>query len=343
MVYLMKKIYYLLIGIMMAAAGMAANAQDSTKIKAFDFSKIRPIVHFFANAEYNPSEGVSKDYSFWIGRMMFGFSYQFDKHWSGKILIDRTRLTGSMNTMYVKVANLRWTPDDRLAIEAGAINQNEYIPFETYWGYRFVAETFPDRYYSIPSTDLGIAAYYKIGKYLSADASISNGEGPRIDQDSYGRLKLAGGLNFFPENKLHARVFYHYKSSGDPSLTASEHLFNASLGYQPGKKIRLGADFTYISGFLNIPSFKTYGGTIFGCFTLYKTLQFIARYDRLIVKNHSESPLLYSNTSTNALITGFSISPAKGIILCLNYQGSWRIDQSLPPQHRLLFTFEFKI
>jgi len=59
-------------------------------VTGFDYSKLKPVVHFFANAEYNPSAGVPKDYSFWIGRVMFGFQYQYDKHWSGKVLIDRT-------------------------------------------------------------------------------------------------------------------------------------------------------------------------------------------------------------------------------------------------------------
>ena len=114
------------------AAGTLVQAQDSTKEKVFDYSKLKPIVHFFANAEYNPSTDISKDYSFWIGRMMFGFQYQYDKHWSGKVLIDRTRLTGSVNTMYVKVANLRWSLNDRFALEGGVVIQNNFIPFETF-------------------------------------------------------------------------------------------------------------------------------------------------------------------------------------------------------------------
>jgi len=95
-------------------------------------AKLTPIVHLFANAEFNPTPEVAKDYSFWIGRTLFGFNYQYDKKWSARILIDRTRLTGSMNTMYVKVANLRWTPDDRFAVEMGAVNQNDYVPYETF-------------------------------------------------------------------------------------------------------------------------------------------------------------------------------------------------------------------
>lgn len=335
-----KKITLILVFSIAASTWM--QAQDSTKLKSFDFSRLKPIVHLFANAEYNPSDGVPKDYSFWMGRVMFGFQYQFGKHWTGRVLIDRTRLPGSMNTMYVKVANLQWTPDERLSVEAGAINQNNFIPFEAFWGYRFVAETFQDRYYAIPSTDLGIAAYYRISKRFSLDAAITNGEGPRFDQDSAGRIKLAGGLNFFLNERFRARMFYHLKSSGEPGYTANEQLFNASIGYQAGDRARFGADFTYISGNLGAPGFTTFGGTLFGCVRLYKSLNYVIRLDRLIDDNRSDLKAGYL-VSQNALITGFSVSPVRGVTLCLNYQGSYRLSRELPPGHRLLFSFEYKI
>jgi len=218
-----KKILVLgFLGVLMAA-GMQVKAQDSAKGKSFDYSKLKPIVHFFANAEYNPSAGISKDYSFWIGRLMFGFNYTFHTHWSTRVLIDRTRLAGSINTMYVKVANLRWTPNDKLAVEAGVVNQNNYIPFETFYGYRFVAETFQDRYYTIPSSDIGVFGYYRISRMLSMDAAVTNGEGPRIDHDNDGRPRLAGGLNFFPVSQVHLRLFYQLKSSGEPVNTPTDN------------------------------------------------------------------------------------------------------------------------
>ncbi len=331
----------LILGILMAA-GTGVRAQDSTKVKGFDFSKLKPIVHFFASAEYNPSADVSQDYSLWIGRTMFGFQYQYDKHWSGKVLIDRTRLTGSINTMYVKTANLRWTPDERFAIEGGVVTQNNFIPFETFWGYRFVAETFQDRYFGIPSTDIGIIAYYQISSKLSLDAAVTNGEGPRIDQDNSGKLKLAGGINFFPVRQIQTRVFYHLKSSGEPGYTAKEQLFNAFIGYQPGKRVRFGAEFIYVNGYQSIPGAETYGESAFGCISLYKTLNFLVRYDRLLFKNPAEiqGVDLYSR---NAFITGFSLSPVKGITLCFNYQGVYHLDSDKVASHRVLFSFEYKI
>ena len=329
------------IGLILIVLATVVQAQDTTKVKGFEYSKLKPLVHFFTSAEYNPSSGVSKDFSFWLGRAQFGFNYDYDKHFSGKILIERTRLAGSINTMYVKVANLRWTPNNRLAIEGGIINQNNYIPFETLWGYRFIAETFQDRYYLMPSTDLGVAAYFKINKRLTLDAGITNGEGPKIDQDNFGKMKFAGGLTFNPDENWETRIFYHRKSSGETGYTAKENLFNAYAGYRNGDKFRVGAEFIYVDGFMSMPGIKSYGGTIFGVVTLHKTLKFLVRCDQISVltqSGHALSPL-----SGSALITGFLVNPVKGINLSLNYQGFFPEDRSNNSTHRLLFSVEYRL
>jgi hypothetical protein len=337
----MRKFVSLILGLIIAA-GALVSGQDSTGVKGFNYSRLKPVVHFFTNAEFNPSKGTSKDYSFWIGRALLGFNYQFDTRWSAKLLIDRTRLTGSINTMYVKVAHIRWEPDNRFALEIGTVNQNNYIPFETFYGYRFVAETFQDRYYGTPSSDIGIIGYFKLSKKISFDAAITNGEGPRIDQDDFGKLRFAGGLNFSPVSQIQTRVFYQLKSSGEPGRLAKEHLFNANITYKAGEKARFGIELNYIKDFMSVSGTDSYGGTAFGCITLYKSLNFLVRYDRLIMKRPIEIPGAIP-FSQNACITGFSLSPAKGITICLNYQGSYRIMESSQANHRILFSFEYRI
>jgi len=302
--------------------------------------KLKPVVHVFANAEYNPSEGVSKDYSFWLGRMLFGFEGQFSSKWSAKVQIDRFRLENSVNTMYVKVANIRWTPNDRIAVEGGVILQNDFIPFEKFYEYRFVAETFKDRYYGIPSTDIGVAGYFKPWKNLTVDLALTNGEGPRIEQDHLGELKLAGGLTWNPIEQIQARAFYSLKPSvirpGD-----QEQLFTSYLGFRSGERLRAGTEFTYIDGYQHLPV-RTWGTSTFAWIKLYKGLKLLVRYDDVIWKKSEDAVYAIPN-SGNALITGLSVSPLKGITLCLNYQGFFTDFNLVPDSHRILFTFEYRI
>jgi hypothetical protein len=316
-------------------------AQDSTKVKTFDYSKFQPMVHFFANAEMNLDPGITEDNSLWIGRAQFGFNYQFNKQWSGRILVDRTKLEGSMNTMYLKVGSLQWTPNDRWTLSGGAIYSQSFLPQEQFWDYRFVAETFQDRYYGIASTDLGFCASYKISKKMSVNMAVTNGEGPRIDQDIFGKFKLAGGFTIRPAEGLQFRTFYHHKASGVATVNR-EQLFTLFGAYQLGNRFRIGGEFNYVDGFCNIPNLVTYGGSVFGNVTLWKTLKLMARYDRLILDNPGATPLVYP-VSGHAVITGLSVNPVKGIGLCLNYQGFIPDDGAAKMTNRVLISFEYKL
>jgi hypothetical protein len=302
--------------------------------------KLKPLVHVFGNAEYNPSKEVTKDYSFWLGRMLVGFQGEFNSKWSTKVQIDRFRLENSVNTMYVKMANIRWAPNDRIAIEGGVIAQNNFIPFETFYGYRFVAETFQDRYYGVPSTDVGVAGYFKPWKKLSVDVALTNGEGPRIEQDNLGEIKMAGGVTYNPIEQIQARAFYSFKPAAKTGVSP-EHLFNGYFGFRAGDFLRAGTEFTWVDGFQHLPV-TTWGTSTFAWITLYKNLKFLVRYDDVLYKQPEGASFVLPN-SGNALITGFSLSPLKGITLCLNYQGFFTDFNLKPDSHRLLFSFEYRI
>jgi hypothetical protein len=184
-------------------------------------------------------------------------------------------------------------------------------------------------------------AYYKVGKILQLDAGLTNGEGPRIDQDNFGKLKLATGATLFPSEKFRARVFYHLKESGEDKA-APEQLLTGYVGFQSGDKLRLGVEYTYITGYQNIPGYITYGSSAFLCLTLYKSLTWIARFDDLFYRV-PEGMADLKPVSGNAYISGISFSPIKNITLCLNYQGfisDWNVN---PDSHRLLFSFEYRI
>ena len=54
--------------------------------------KGKPIIQVFGNFDYNATQGTQK-YGFWLGRAHFGYDYQFNNHFSGKIIIDAGRPT----------------------------------------------------------------------------------------------------------------------------------------------------------------------------------------------------------------------------------------------------------
>ena len=160
-----------------------------------EINKGKPIIQVFGNFDYNATKGVEKKYSFWFGRALFGYEYSFNKQFSGKIVLDIGRPTtvgqievtdtagynfvvtnsskeGSYYTMTLKFASLEWKPNEHIRIQAGGILQNHYITQEKFWGYRYLAETFQDRYYKIPSSDLGAIGYFTVNKKIALTSQL---------------------------------------------------------------------------------------------------------------------------------------------------------------------------
>ena len=334
--------------------------QDSTNISQFDFKKLKPIVQVFGTAEYN-FENNNYDYSF--GRAHLGFQYQFNEKWSSKIVIDRGRATsigdlsvtdingniltventyqeGAYYTMFLKFASLQWKVNDRFLLEGGAILQNHYITQERFWGLRYVAQTFQDLYWKIPSSDLGFIATYKLSDFLSVDAAITNGEGPRKVQDAFGKVKFAGGMDFNPSEKVKARIFYHNRQSNTNS-EIDEQLFSAFAGFNPGSKFRIGGELNYMANLDNINKLNSYGFSFFTASRILNKTELFARYDRLLYEipdNITSS----SKNDGNTIIGGISHTPVKGVNASLNYQ-VWFPDQPANSNvNSILLSMEYK-
>lgn len=337
---------------------LISKAQDSTNV--FNFNNLKPIVQVFGTASYNFDEN-KYDYSF--GRVHLGFQYQFNDKWSSKIIIDRGRSTtfsgltvtdsagnnlnvdynyneGSYYTFWLKFASLQWKVNDKLTLEGGAILQNHYITQERFWGFRFIAQTFQDLYWKIPSSDLGFIAYYKINNVLSLDAAITNGEGPRVKQDEFGKVKMASGININLKKKIQTRIYYHNKQSGiDTAKT--EQMFSFFVGFIPNAKFRIGAEFNYMNNLENYNDINSLGYSIYSAFKVNPKTEFFARFDRLL---YEEPAINYLSVlrNGNTLMGGVSYSPVNGVYFSLNYQG-WIPDNKSDYQHKLLLSMEYKL
>lgn len=332
-------------------------AQDSETTGTSNPAKLKPLVQVFSSTLYNPENGYV---GMAFGRAHLGFQYQFDTNWSAKMIIDRGRPTtvgpilltdtasqglildntskeGAYYTMHLKFASLCWRVNQRLAIEGGAILQNHYITQERFWGLRYVAQTFQDKYWKIPSTDLGFLASYKISKYFSVDAAITNGEGPRLQQDASGKMKLAGGLDIFPTQKTQIRIYGHSRQTGVDTLFA-EKMLSLFFGYKPGSKFRMGGEFNIMDKPGHHPGLSYYGYSLYTAYQIRKETSVFLRYDRLL-SDLEPSVLPSMEQDGNAVFAGVSYSPVNGVNLSLNYQ-AW-FEQDTEPLNNLLFSFEY--
>ena len=322
-------------------------------------TQLKPIVQVFGTAAYDVE---NNHYGYSFGRAHLGFQYRINEAWSAKMILDRGRPTtidgievtdtagnmlnadysakeGSYYTMWLKFASLRWQVNDRLSLVGGALLQNHYITQERFWGFRYVAQTFQDLYWHIPSTDLGFRANYKINDVFSIDAALTNGEGPRTKQDALGKIKNAAGLNFNPGNKFQSRIYYHNRAAGNDSLSI-EQMFSVFAGYKFSHKFRVGGEFNYMDNLDNINKMDSYGFSVYSAYNIAESILLFARYDRLMYEAENVLPIALADGNT--LIGGLSYCPVKGINLSVNYQGWLPSAENNKLENNILFSMEYK-
>lgn len=321
-------------------------------------SKIIPIVQVFGAAAYDVG---NNHYGYSFGRAHLGFQYQFDDKWSAKMILDRGRPTtineitvadttgnmlnvdysskeGSYYTMWLKFASLKWQVNDAFLLKGGAILQNHYITQERFWGFRYIAQTFQDLYWHIPSTDLGFMACYKINDVFAVDAAVTNGEGSRVKQDVFGKVKLAGGLDFNPTDKIQTRIYYHNKPSGFAN-EGMEQMFSVFTGIRAKENFRIGGEFNYMQNLNNNMQLDSYGFSFYAAWEFIERTNIFARYDKLFYdKTANINPFMNGNT----IMSGITYSPLEKINLSLNYQGWIPDDQDSDYENHVLMSMEYK-
>lgn len=351
--------YISILSIFLLLVSTAIKAQDTTNVYKFDFKKLKPIVQVFGTASYNIE---NNRYAYGFGRAHLGLQYQFNAKWSAKIIIDRgpattvgeitvtnangdslkvqnTSKEGAYYTMYLKFASLEWKVNNKFILEGGALLQNHYITQEHFWGFRYVAQTFQDFYWNLPSTDLGFMARYKFNTVFSIDAALTNGEGPRFNQDVFGKVKFAGGLDINPSLKIQTRIYYHNRVAGKVD-SENEQLFSIFAGFMPIKKFRIGGEFNYMDNLNNISGLISYGMSFYGAYYFFNNTQFFTRFDRLLFEGNDENVNNIKGNG-NTLMTGISYSPVMGINLSLNYQGWIPDSKNSKRENNVLFSMEF--
>jgi rhodanese-related sulfurtransferase len=322
----------------------------------------KPIVQVFGNFDFNLSPENNQLFRFWIGRAHFGYQHSFNEKWQAKIIIDAGRPTsmsefaifdtannllngninlneGSFYTMTLKFASLEWKPIKNLKLQAGSVLLNHYITQEKFWGYRYLAQTFQDKYYGLPSGDLGLIAYYTANEKLGIDFSLTNGEGFRKDQDINGNIKIAAGLDYFPLKSLQTRVYYEYYKSKISNQILEQQMLSAFIGYKFKESFRIGAEYNTRYNQQFIQNLDLSGFSVFGTYCLNKTFEFFARYDYLINANNTNSTK-YPNLF--AVISGFQYSPIEGINIGLNYQLIKSGESFSNLNQHALISFEYK-
>ena len=311
----MKSLQYIMLLSICLHNNPALYGQDTGE--AFQSSG-KAIIQVFGYSKFDISKDAKQPVSFGCGRAFLGYNYLYSKSLSATVIVDaagrpttvgnivvvdstgkkqtvtNTSSQGSYYTAYLKFANIQWKPSEVFTLQVGGILENHYITQERFWGYRYVYETFQDRYYGSPSTDFGAISYIKLSNKLGFDVAFTNGEGIRVQQDNYGKAKIAAGIDFQPIKGLISRIYYANTASGDPSHNATQHLYSAFIGYQLDKSFRTGFDFNYRHNDLNYSGHYFWGYSFYETYIVSPKIELFARYDNVVSNTLSGSILSWN-------------------------------------------------
>lgn len=328
-------------------------------------SEGKVIIHVINRTMYQ-TDGIFGQYGMYINRAFLGYSHKFSPKWSGTVILDVGRPTvfrnlnvqdqegntlpitssykeGSYYTMALKYSYLEYRPTSTLKLQAGGILQNHYITQERFWGYRYIMEAYQDRYFGMPSGDLGFIGFYSPVSWLSVDAAITNGEGFRFNQDKYGNIKYAAGLDIKPLKDWINRVYYDNSASSDPTKPATQQLLSFFSGYRLPKAFRLGAEYNYHFNHGNVQDADLYGLSVFGSYEMTERVELFARYDNLKSNIlNGASGAWHLADDGQAYIAGVHFVPVKNVALSISYQGWQPVNNALKYKNSIALSTEFK-
>ncbi|MDD2965706.1 MAG: hypothetical protein PHQ65_13055 [Bacteroidales bacterium] len=357
-----RKIFYFLVTSVLGWSGCLGNQTDTSRFTP----EGQMVVQVINRTDYDfrlQQGGMT------INRAHFGYQYQFAPQWLGKVVVDAGRPTvfGSLNvadtagnplptsynykegsyfTMTLKFSYLQWKPNEHLTLQAGGILQNHYITQEKFWGYRYIFETFQDRYFGTPSGDLGAIVYYTPWPWLSADLAITNGEGFRVNQDANGRAKWAVGIDLKPAQWLQFRFYADQKYFSNPTDAGmSQTIWSVFSGVRFTKKWRSAFEITRLNHYNGLSGRDLFGVSAFAAWSPVEKFECFLRYDALGSSGLDGRAGGWNRDNDGQLwMGGVQYLVAPGVSTALSYRYHTADPDATTPDYSVVsFSFEYKL
>jgi opacity protein-like surface antigen len=181
-------------------------------------------------------------------------------------------------------------------------------------------------------------------EWLSFDLAVTNGEGIRFNQESFGNVKYAAGVDIKPLRGWTNRLYYDASPSDNQANPATRQLLSFFTGYRLPHKFRIGAEYNYYWNYANLDNNDLYGISVYGSYEMTERIELFARYDDLKSNTLSGTADPWHHSKDGqAYITGVHYIPVKNIALSLSYQGWKPDDNSQNYANTFALNFEFRL
>jgi hypothetical protein len=305
--------------------------------------KGKPIVEIFTDLHYNLNKDTLNTTGFGLNRAYFGYDFTLDKNFSTTLVVDIGNPLdlplGSKSRRYAhfREASVRYT-GEKFTLTAGISGTSIFSFQQKFWGKRYIANT----YQSINGygyvADLGLFATYKFNNIISADVSLTNGEGySTLQLDN--SLKASAGITLTPVKKLAIRMY--------SDLMKKKDLYqNTLVGF-----IGFRSDIFYIGGEASFKSnldltegHHAWGVSSTAGLNITQKNEIFARFDysTSVVIPGDDSGWNYEKDGS-FIVGGVQHSFNKYIQAALNYQSYFPIDNNRTISHYIFLNIHVKI
>jgi hypothetical protein len=299
---------------------------------AQDSSEFKPSGKVIARSFLDFSKGFGDDNKsgFDISRALLGYNYKFARTLQAQVVIDGAagKTPSDGLEVYLRNAFVNWN-DKGFNINVGMIGLMEFSVQESYWMHRYVMKSFQDLNKMGPSVDMGITAEYTFNSYISADISITNGEGnKKIKKDN--SMRYAAGLSLHPVENTIFRIYgdvYNESASLRDALPdgvadirfKNQYTLSIFTGYQD-KKISAGAEYNRVfnKGFVGKKDY--YGYSFYTSAKIAPKWRTFIRYDLTdsLMPDSFVSP--WNSADGQLMMIGVEFQPLEQLKIAPNFR-----------------------
>jgi len=282
----------------------------------------KPITEIFTDFHLNLND-TSGHTGFSLNRAYIGYQFMPDGKFTGKIVLNvgspEDLAPGSAPHRYsfFRDASLSWS-DGKLSITGGITSTKMFLFQQTFWGKRYIANTYQSLHGYGMVADLGLVVEYKFNDIVTADYTLMNGEGySEIQLDN--SLKNSLGMTITPNNNVAIRLYTDIIREDGIWQT----LAIAFVGFK-NDHFNIGSEFSYKSNMDLIKGHHVYGVSSTGGVNLTKKAEFFMRYDYAASVRVPGDALPWNNMNDGSLLIGgvqFTLSP--NVKIAFDYQGKY--------------------
>lgn len=284
----------------------------------------RGFLDFSQGLGSNTSEETGMD----ITRALLGYNYQITPALQAQVVIDGAsgKSSTGQSEVYLRNAFLRWK-DKGLDISVGQIGLLQFNTQEDYWTYRYVMKSFQDENKMGSSVDLGITAQYDISPLLSADISLTNGEGyKQVEKNN--STRYGAGFNIRPIKNTVFRIYgdiYNESENLRDALPSgvtdakysNQYTLSLFAGYQD-EIISGGIEYNHLfnKGFIEKKSY--YGYSLYSTVKVAPKWKIFGRYDLTDSSKPSSFTSSWNNEDGQLMMLGAEFRPLKQVKIAPN-------------------------